>query len=69
MWLCVEGVERCAVFQIVAVGIWSFGKGGESGGRVTLVSHVSHRWVEKGCEKQRVYVKSAVLTAWNKGLE
>jgi hypothetical protein len=69
MWLLGEGLERCAVFQIMPVGIWSFGKEGGRGGRAPLVSHVSHRWAEKGCGKQRVCVKSAAQTTWNKGLE
>jgi len=34
----------------------------------TLVSHVSHREMEKGCVKRKECVKSAFGGAWNKGL-
>ena len=59
----------CAVFQIVAVQFWSFGKAGLSGSRKAPVSHVSHRVPEKGCAKRTVCVKSVSRTAWNKGPE
>lgn len=34
-----------------------------------LVSHVSHRGVERGCAKRTVYVKRRVKGAWIEGME
>jgi len=45
------------------------GKPGFVEGEKTLVSHVSHRGLEKGCVKPLLFVKSASIAARDKGLK
>jgi hypothetical protein len=62
------GLDKGQVFQNVAVQFRRIGKLGESVGKASLVSHVSHRQAEMTCAKPGLYVKSVSRFAWGEAL-